>query len=102
MARTTKHTLADAAHVAGLTSKELTKRASTSRTKSPARRSASAGPARPEKEGLQKTKEGTLSGTGRSTTLSGRGTKTVKKETEPSLEETIPHAQVPHLKAFLA
>lgn len=103
MTRTTKHALADAAHVAGLTAKELTKRSTATRTKSPVRRSASAGHARPEKEGLQKTREGTLAGTGRSMTPSGRGgAKAAKKETEPSLEETIPHAQVPHLKAFLA
>lgn len=99
MVRNTKHSLADTAHVSGLTTKELTQRSAASH-KSPARRSTSAklGDTAKSREGLAKSRD--FAATERSTTPSGRTAKG-KKEAAPSLEETIPHAQVPHLKAFL-
>ena len=101
MGRTSKHAAADAAHVLGTTTKELTKR-SAHTSKSPLRRSTtgtSTAAMRTEREGLLKSR---AAGTG---TLSRSGTMRTKGKTSTEaasgLENTIPHAQVPHLKAFL-
>jgi hypothetical protein len=96
MVRTTKHALADAAHVSGMSTKELARRAA--HTKSPQRRSTSAGAIRASKEGTAKAREATTPGRG---ATSSTGKLRAKKDAIPGLDETIPQSQVAHLKAFL-
>jgi hypothetical protein len=101
IARASKHAVADAAHVAGLTAKELAKRAASSQQRGTARRSQSAG--RADRESLAKSREATLTATavGRSATPAGRTTRGATSAAPAGLEDTIPHAQVTHLKGFL-
>jgi hypothetical protein len=101
IARASKHAVADAAHVAGLTAKELAKRAASSQQRGTARRSQSAG--RADRESLAKSREATLTATavGRSATPAGRTTRGATRAAPAGLEDTIPHAQVAHLKGFL-
>lgn len=107
-AKNLSHTLADAARTSGLSTKELTKRSTVTGAKSPNKRSTSTRTEKADKEGADRANNsgtGTRKGTpaaSRTKPAAGTAKEAAGATSAHPLDETIPHAQVAHLKAFLS